>query len=165
MLEIVTAPMTCLGAEVESWLLNQPLTTPEEPIRWQTAGRSCEVRNPEHLAVLVSVLDLGRFGVLERPGSGTRRWGQTMRTRDGWIVEVHDGSDQDFAQRVHRGPNGLYPRRPAESDLHPHELWPTGACAEVLWSWLAGGLPLGCSRTLQYLSPEQRQRYGFADSP
>lgn len=85
-----------------------------------------------------------------------------MRTDGGWIVEVHAGTNDDFAQRVYRGEVGGYPRSSEDPNLLSVEAWTPVGVADVLWAWLGGALPDGCSRTMRYLSTEDRERYGLS---
>jgi len=165
MSDVAVTTIVDLGSLVESWLFAQPQSAPENPPRWLKGGHhsgGVSVRSSEHLTVLVASLDVDRFGVLVSPVGGSGAWGQTMRTDDGWLVEVHAGTDEDFAQRVYRGEVGDYPCSSEGTSLLTVEVWTPIGVADVLWAWLGGALPDGCSRTLRYLSAEDRRRYGLA---
>lgn len=138
--------------QMGSWLVEELEDEPDQPVVWLSSwsGRSAvEVRNVEHLAVLISGLArAGAFGGVEWVRGDVRRWGQTMRVHGGWIIEAHDGSEHDYAQRIHRGEPGDYPAA-HRSKPHHLEVWTSLGAAEVLWSWLAGSLPEGCCRTIR----------------
>lgn len=155
-------------ADPDTWLREQMVLQPEEPVTWE---RRTAVRGVEHLAVLMSGLAVQRHGVLEGGATRQHRWGQTMRVDVGWIVEVHDGSGEDFARRVFRGEPGEYPLRPAftsrtwvsNPELLSLELFAHFAAAQILWAWVHTGLPEGLSRTLRHFSDSTRGRIGLGD--
>lgn len=134
-------------------------------------GRRTAVRSAEHLAVLISALRADEFGIVERI-DGRGPWGQTARVpgddgdADSWIVELSDGSIDDFAQRAIRGAESDYPDRSGRSgpyELEPTERFRSFAAAEVLWAWEHGTLLTGITRTLKYLTYSERRSAGFAD--
>lgn len=146
--------------DVDAWLETQ--TQPRVPLIWEHDSE-VEVRNAEHLSVLLSSLAEGDHGLVRWHGDTPPLWAQTMRVDDNrWIIEAFDGADDGFVQRVFRGEPGDYPPRgDRDRDLHPFEQFPPYAAAAVIWSWLHGALPEGCARTLNYLSPSDRRRWGL----
>lgn len=80
-------------------------------------------------------------------------WGQTMRVRGGWIVEVDGGNGPDnFARRVrHAGripPSGLLRTRDADgrngASYYADEVIASATeVARLLWGWVHRGLPAG----------------------
>ena len=110
------------------------------------------VRNVEHLSVLVSSLpEPGEWAVVEWSEGDVRRWCQTMRYPTGWVVDAHDGTPDDFAKRVFRGGPGDYPKPSGRRPAFDFELWQPYAAADLMWSWLHGSLPEGCSRTMRHM--------------
>ena len=55
------------------------------------------------------------------------------------------------------------PRADGDDDLHPFEKFPPLVVASVIWAWEHGSLPEGYARTLNYLSPRDRRRWGLDD--
>jgi len=104
-------------------------------------GTTEELPSAAALADRVAGLGDNCFGVLKRRASSRTRFAQTLRIGERWIVEVHDGTDGDWASRVVRG------RRTAPAGvLDATESWIAGEAAEVMWAWLHGALPWGVRR-------------------
>lgn len=125
---------------------------PEQPVLWLPGWRcrsAVPVRSVEELALLASHLGTGKFAGVERTRRGVRRWSQTLCVKREWIVEVHDGTSDEVAQRVFRGGTGDYPCGAVDPPLYPIEKWSSTGVAEVMWAWLHGGLPEGCARTIR----------------
>lgn len=157
---MTTTPAVPVADDVESWLAHELQSQSERGIFWRSnVGARVTVHRFEGLAVAVSRLPRDESWGVCTWVDGPSRWGQSMRVPGGWIVEVHDGTVTDFAQRVFRGRPGEYLHKTSDRLLH-HELWSAMGAAEVLWSWMHGALPEGCSRTLDYLDEQQRRRYG-----
>ena len=152
-----TAQAVQMVEEVSSWL--QGVTAEQEMaeealtwhLRWRRSGVA--VRSPEHLAVLVSVLNDEAFGGIAGPVAG--RWAQVMRVSARWLVEVrHESSD--WPDRVFRGGQEDWPGR-LGGDGQPWatELFSSMEVADIMWSWMrTGTLPTGISRTADYLHSE-----------
>ena len=157
-----------LAGEVDAWLADRAVVRPEFPLVWAPHGgavwHDVAVEGIEQLAALVSALDAQTFGILRSADPSIGRWGQTMHGPDLWIVEVHDGSAADFAQRAHRGGPGGYPAGGHRGDgaLDIESFRPVEV-ALILWAWMHGGLPTGYARTLRHLSDGYRRRYGLLE--
>lgn len=153
--EVLPSAQVSIGIEVESWLQDLTAVSPGRPIVWCPHGHrggGVLVRNREHLSVLVSTLpDPGEWAVLEWATGDVRRWCQTMRYPSGWVVDAHAGSPDDFAKRVYRGSPGSYPRPSGRRPAFDFELWQPFAAADLMWTWLHGSLPEGCSRTMRHM--------------
>lgn len=150
--------------DLETWLSELTQTEPAIPLRWSGPRRAAGVRGIEHLSVIISSLADGQFGDLTWAAGGPPMWGQSMRAGDRWIIEVHDGSEDDFAQRVFRGDPGDYPARDEGRELNATETFAPLAAASILWAWQHGCLPDGLARTLKYLTPRDRRRYGLPET-
>ena len=122
----------------------EPVRETELDIRWNPLGRkheSTRILTVEQLAVWIATLAPGKWAVISLPADADARWAQVMRLDEEWIVEVHDGTPQDWASRVlHQG--STEPR----DGISPAEAWSPLAAAEVTWSWMQGSLPDGCRR-------------------
>lgn len=57
----------------------------------------------------------------------------------------------DFAKRVFRGSPGDYPKLSGRWPAFDFEVWKSIAAADVMWTWLHGSLPKGCSRTMRHM--------------
>lgn len=110
---------------------------------WSHPGHT--VRGAEHLAVLVSSLPLHEFGGVCIAGDDSAQWAQTKRMEQGWIVEVRDASTGEWPHRVYRGTAGSYLRAVLPEVHCAEEHFTPYAAALVMWSWLRGSLPDGCS--------------------
>ncbi len=154
---ITVAPdlVETIGESAESWLRTRTAASPEQPIIWcphGSRGGGEAVRSLEHLSVLISHLpEPGEWAVVEWAGGDVRRWCQTMRHPSGWVVDAHDGTANDFAMRVFRGAPGDYPKAAGRRPAYGFELWQPWAAADVMWTWLHGNLPEGCSRTMRHM--------------
>lgn len=152
---LLTAPTASAGATAESWLQDVTEATLGQTIRWCPHGHwhsGTAVRSLEHLSVLVSRLsEPGEWAIVEWQRGDVRRWCQTMRHPGGWVVEAHDGTPEDWSQRVFRGSPGLYPEPSGRRPAFDFELWQPLEAAGVMWSWLHGCLPEGCSRTMRHM--------------
>lgn len=95
--------------------------------------------------------EVADWALLKSPESRGRQWGQVMRVPGGFIVDVHDGSNNDFAERVFRGELGDYPRPSGKRPCYPFELWSQSGVANVLWCWINGSLPDGSARTMNHM--------------
>ncbi|HQY97552.1 MAG TPA: hypothetical protein PLU83_11245 [Phycicoccus sp.] len=145
-------PTADLLIAVDAWLAEQTAPEPGLPIVWRPRGRpGPAVRNAEHLAVLVSLIPgPGEWAVIEWRGHPGKGWCQTMRYAGGWVVEVHDGTPEDWAQRVYRTEQ-FYPEPAGVRPPFTHELWSPVAAADIMWAWLHGSLLEGCARTDRHL--------------
>jgi len=150
--------------DIEVWLDEQTRVQPAVPLLWDRGTGETQIRSVEHLSVLLSSLGDGDFASVHWPDYAPPRWAQTMHVDDGlWIVEASLGDDS-FVERVFRGGPGDYPpRADGDVDLHPFEKFPPLVVASVIWAWEHGSLPEGYARTLNYLSPQDRRRWGFDD--
>lgn len=162
--QVVPSP-SALGDDLERWIQGLTALSPERGImwlpRWSRHG-AAPVRSVEHLAVLISSLGQQSFSGVESDSHVVRRWAQTMRVGDDWIVEVRDCSVDDFPMRVFRGEPGEYPPRgDGREELYTIETWTSMGAADVIWSWVQESLPAGCSRTLGHFGPNQRRQYGL----
>ncbi len=105
-----------------------------DAIFWAPQGGGVEpLRDADALAARVHGLGDNRFGVAKRRAESVTPFAQTLRIGDAWIVEVHDGTDDDWAHRVLRAARSL----PAEQ-LDPAESWNPSDAADIMWSWLHG---------------------------
>lgn len=155
-----------------------PLPEPSRPLLWRGYGERCLVLSPRHLAVLVSTQNqFGDFGIISFE-NGQGRWGQTMRlsamessgrlrsqnTRDDefWVVEVHDGTPEDYARRVVRGNPGDYPWDAGYQRVPIEEFRPREAAA-ILWGWMDTGRTDGYWRTMRHHPPDDRAEIGRGD--
>ncbi len=152
--------------QLDLWLAAHSEPIASDPIVWGHSRRTL-VSDAEHLGALIGGLGKGEFGIA-RSAAGGGRWGQVMNVASDhevstYIAEVHDGTPSDFAQRVFRGVRfSDYPESPAgPRDLHDFEVFGAPVVAEILWSFLHVGLPIGYLRTLRYLGPAERRRYGL----
>lgn len=66
------------------------------------------------------------------------------------MAEAHDGTPDHFARKVYRGAVGSYPKT-GRSPAFDFELWQPFAATDVIWTWLHGSLPEGCSRTMRHM--------------
>lgn len=65
-------------------------------IMWSPQGAAPEdISSSDQLVARVGALDDNRFGVVQRRYGSLIRFGQTLRVGDVWIVEVHDGTEDD----------------------------------------------------------------------
>ena len=143
--------VSSIADEVEAWL--RTVVQPAQPVWWLPRGDApVAVRGREDLAELLARLDkVGEWGVAKRPH--TAMWGQSMRVRDGWIVEVCGIPGPDcFARRVRavgsRSAGRAKPRagrlgRPTVTYQKGESIGSASEAADVLWSWLCGRLPDG----------------------
>lgn len=67
------------------------------------------------------------------------------------MVDAHDGTPDDLAKRVFRGGSGDYPKPSGRRPAFDFEVWQPYAAADLMWSWLHGSHPEGCSRTMQHM--------------
>ncbi|WP_126688338.1 hypothetical protein [Nocardioides ferulae] len=74
-----------------------------------------------------------------------------MRYPTGWVVDAHDGTPDGFAKRVYRGGPGDYPKPSGRRPAFDFKLWQSYAAADLMWTWLHGSLPEGCSRTMRHM--------------
>lgn len=143
-----------LGESVDRWLQDVAEQSLVNPVLWCPHGsrtRATAVKGVEQLSVLVSWLPVpGEWAVVERDGE-VRRWCQTMRHQDGWVVDAHDGTHRDFAKRVFRGESGSYPKPAGNRPAFDFELWQPLSAASVMWAWIHGSLLEGCSRTMRHM--------------
>jgi hypothetical protein len=86
-----------------------------------------------------------------------------MHHSDQWIVEVHDGTAADWAQRVYYGGPGEFSKTDTADALSIGKFRPMRA-ARVLWAWMHGALPEGYSRTLRHIDRDYRRRYGLSEA-
>lgn len=90
------------------------------------------VQSQPELSSRIEALADGQHAVLKALVDGRFPFAQTIRLGDIWIVEVHDGSEDDWASRVMRGertaPRGL---------LDPVESFTAAEAADIMWAWLA----------------------------
>ena len=152
--------------QLDLWLATHSEPIASDPIVWGHSRRTL-VSDAEHLGALIGGLGKGEFGIA-RSAAGGGRWGQVMNVASDhevskYIVEVHDGTPGDFAQRVFRGLRSSdYPQSTAERrTLHDIEVFDATVASGLLWSFLHVGLPNGYLRTLRYLGPTERRRYGL----
>ncbi|MFA4840653.1 MAG: hypothetical protein WC580_02980 [Agrococcus sp.] len=120
-----------------------PTRETELEISWNPRGRireSTQILALEQLAVWVATLAPGEWAVIALPVENEGRWAQVMRLDDDCIVEVHDGTVQDWASRVLRD-------EPRPEGAASSSEWGPQASAAIIWAWMHGGLPEGCHRT------------------
>ncbi|WP_206446818.1 hypothetical protein [Agrococcus sp. KRD186] len=144
-----------------------PPRLPEGVVLW-SRPECTEVHDAAHLAQLLEALRGHAFGTALGSSAPQARSGQVVRVSEAdepptFIVEVHDGTPQDFARRVFRGLRPTdYPLSPeGDRPLHDAELFDSQHAAAILWSFLHDGLPPGYARTLRHLSPTELRRFGF----
>lgn len=161
-LELPSIEITRSSIDPDVWLAEQTLTSPAVPLMWE--GHTV-ITSPEHLAVILSTLRPGGFGLVHWQGFEPTLWSQTMRVDENrWIVEASEGTSDGFVKRVYRDATGGYPQRQdSDHQLHDCERFNSYAAAAVMWSWAHGVLPEGLSRTLNFLSPSERQKLGLND--
>ncbi|KAA6435263.1 hypothetical protein FQ330_05805 [Agrococcus sediminis] len=112
------------------------LDSPEfrDAIIWKAqGGEAALLEDANGLAAKVRGLDDNRFGIVKRRAGSVTPFAQTLRIGDAWIVEVHDGTDDDWAHRVLRAARSV----PA-GQLDPAESWNASDAADIMWSWLHG---------------------------
>lgn len=127
----------------------------ELEIRWSPSGRaheSTQIIATEQLAVWIRTLAPSEWAVISLPADEDDRWAQVMCVGDDWIVEVHDGTAQEWASRVLRDDVS------ASDGPDAAEAWEPLAAAAIAWAWMHGNLPEGCHRVAL-----KRRRAGSTD--
>ena len=166
-LPVVGAPITSELAELELQLSRELAPQPAEPVLWSKPAGT-PVSDASHLAELMGRLSAQEFGFAIGGVSTGERWGQVFNVAERgeastYIVEVHNGGSNDFAQRVFRGDRASdYPAAASgKRPLHDFELFPAAAAARLVWDWIHVGLPAGVLRTLRHLDAAQHRQYGL----
>lgn len=100
---------------------------------WSPQGETpYEVESQPELSSRIEALADGQHAVLKALVDGRFPFAQTIRLGDVWIVEVHDGSQDDWASRVMRGE-----RTAPRGVLDPVESFTAAEAANIMWAWLA----------------------------
>jgi hypothetical protein len=153
---------------LDIWAARHSQPLPANPVTWSRPSGTT-VADSEQLTHLIGGLALQQFGVLASGATSNGRWAQVYNVAEAgeessYIVEVHNGAESDFAQRVFKGiRNSDYPPSPdGRRLLHDFEVFSAARAANIAWSWLHIGLPVGYLRTENQMGPAELRRYGRA---